>query len=108
AFSNAALHRAQIHSQQLALRADADAQKDLHERLVRYSHPSSEVLLYWQDPTDVDAFSRYFLHTSAIKPHLPLSILSTGQSDLLPYFFPMKLETPFGAEPAYDFEHPRG
>jgi ABC-2 type transport system permease protein len=43
----------------------------------------------------------------ASKPHLPLSILSVGQSDLQPFAVPIRLETLFGGDPVYDFEHPR-
>lgn len=103
-----ALHRAQAHAIQVTQGADAAWQADVREQVKRYAKPSDELLQYWQDPTDIDGYSRYFLRESAIKPHLPLSALAVGQSDLLPFIFPMKLETPFGVEPAYDFEHPRG
>lgn len=103
-----ALHRAQAQTIKLTQQADERWRADVKAQVARYSLTSDELLQYWQDPTDIDGFSRYFLRESAIKPHLPLSALAVGQSDLLPFIFPMKLETPFGVEPAYDFEHPRG
>lgn len=103
-----ALHRAQAETIRVTKEADAQWHAEVKAQVERYSKTSDELLQYWQDPTDIDGFSRYFLRESAIKPHLPLSALAVGQSDLLPFIFPMKLETPFGVEPAYDFEHPRG
>lgn len=103
-----ALHRAQAETIRVTEQADADWRADVKAQVERYSLTSNELLQYWQDPTDIEGFSRYYLRESAIKPHLPLSALAVGQSDLMPFIFPMKLETPFGVEPAYDFEHPRG
>ncbi|HEY5755047.1 MAG TPA: DUF3526 domain-containing protein [Steroidobacter sp.] len=103
-----ALHRAQAETIRLTQQADDRWRADVKAQIARYSLTSDELLQYWQDPTDIEGFSRYYLRESAIKPHLPLSALAVGQSDLLPFIFPMKLETPFGVEPAYDFEHPRG
>ena len=62
---------------------------------------------YWQDPTGASGFSRYFLRRFAAKPHLPLSVLAVGQSDLQPYAVPLRLETLFGGDRVYDFEPPR-
>lgn len=103
-----ALHRAQAETIRVTQQADAQWRADVKAQVARYSLASDELLQYWQDPTDIDGFSRYYLRESAIKPHLPLSALAVGQSDLMPFIFPMRLETPFGVEPAYDFEHPRG
>ena len=64
-------------------------------------------LPYWQDPTDASGFSRYFLKRFAAKPHLPLSVLAVGQSDLQPFAVPLRLETLFGGDRVYDFEPPR-
>jgi len=108
AFNAAELNRGQSRSVQAALDADADWQRSIMKDASRYSKPSNDIIEYWQDPTDIDAFSRNFLRESAVKPTLPLSALSVGQSDLLPYIFAMKLETAFGVDTSYDFEHPRG
>ncbi len=108
ATNGGALQRAQTVAIGVTEQADAKWQADVKAQVERYSRTSDELLQYWQDPTDIDGFSRYYLRESAIKPHLPLSALAVGQSDLLPFVYPMKLETPFGVEPAYDFEHPRG
>jgi ABC-2 type transport system permease protein len=80
---------------------------DIHDRVRRYRQPSSTVLPYWQDPTDAAGFSRYFLRRHAIKPHLPLSALAVGHSDLQPYVVPVRLEGLFGGDPVYDYEPPR-
>ncbi|MGO4781721.1 hypothetical protein AB4084_40165, partial [Lysobacter sp. 2RAB21] len=74
----------------------------------RYAEPAPASVPYWQDPTDIAGFSRYFLRAHSYKPNLPLSPLAVGGSDLMPSRLPVKLETPFGVEPAYDFENPRG
>lgn len=108
AVNGGALQKGQSHAIGVTLDADSAWQADVDRQVKQYQKPSDELLQYWQDPTDIEGFSRYYLRESAIKPHLPLSALSVGQSDLLPFIFPMKLETPFGVEPAYDFEHPRG
>jgi ABC-2 type transport system permease protein len=108
ALNASALRARQAHNIQVTLEADARKQAEVRKKVEKYQHPSDEVLQYWQDPTDIDSTSRYFLYESAIKPPLPLAALSVGQSDLLPFILPMKLETAFGIEPEYDFEHPRG
>ncbi|EJL24218.1 DUF3526 domain-containing protein [Novosphingobium sp. AP12] len=102
-----ALRRSQTASVAKNLAADAAWRADVDAKVRAYSTPSNVTIQYWQDPTDVDAFSHYFLRQSAAKPALPLAALSVGQSDLLPFFLPVKLDTPFGIDPSYDFEHPR-
>jgi ABC-2 type transport system permease protein len=107
-----ARNTAELHAEQSVAMAETRAARaawyrDIESRIQRYRRPSPAPLKYWQDPTDVDGFSRYFLREHAIKPHLVLSPLSVGESALLPYILPVKLETPFGIDPAYDFRPPR-
>lgn len=107
AFNTRALHLEQNAAITSAEQSQGSWYAELEQRAARYAQPAPEQLPYWQDPTDVSGFSSYFLRAHAAKPHLPLSVLSAGQSDLLPYLLPLSLETPFGIEPAYDFEAPR-
>lgn len=107
AFNARTLHLEQSQAIAEARQSEADWYADLEQRAMRYAQPASEPLPYWQDPTDVSGFSSYFLRAHAAKPHLLLSPLSVGQSDLLPFLLPVSLDTPFGIEPAYDFEAPR-
>lgn len=108
AYSGASLHRAQTAAIARSHAADAAWTAQIRERARRYAEPAESPVPYWQDPTDLAGFSRYFLRAQSDKPHLPLSPLAVGISDLMPSRLPVKLETPFGAEPAYDFENPRG
>lgn len=108
AHSGASLHRAQTAAIERSHVADAAWTAQIRERARRYAEPAEASVPYWQDPTDVAGFSRYFLRAQTHKPHLPLSPLAVGVSDLMPSRLPVKLETPFGAEPVYDFENPRG
>lgn len=96
-------HAAQVQQQ----RSDADWDRDVVARMRDYARPADAPAPYWQDPTDIAGYSRYQLREHAAKPALPLGMLSVGNGDLLPTRWPMKLETPFGIEPAYDFEAPR-
>ncbi|RDZ26095.1 hypothetical protein [Lysobacter silvisoli] len=105
--SGAALHRAQDAAIAQARAADRAWLEQTRERARGYAQPAAEPLPYWQDPTDVAGYSRYFLRAQAYKPNLPSSPLAVGASDLLPTRLPVKLETPFGVEPVYDFEPPR-
>lgn len=98
-----AQHAAQVQQQ----RSDADWQRDVATRMRDYLRPADAPAPYWQDPTDIAGYSRYQLREHAAKPVLPLVMLSVGNGDLLPTRWPVKLETPFGIEPAYDFEAPR-
>lgn len=106
--SGATLHHAQQAAQQRENAALAAWTAQLHADAQRYASTPGEPLPYWQDPTDVAGFSRYFLRAHAHKPRLALSPLAVGVSDLLPPRLPVALETPFGIAPTYDFEHPRG
>lgn len=108
--SGAALHREQSAAIARALASDAVWRTQVDERAARYARANADaehVLPYWQDPTDAAGFSRYFLREQATKPHLPSSPLAVGISDLMPSRLPVKLDTPFGIEPVYDFENPR-
>lgn len=107
AHAGAALHRGQDRAIERSRAADAAWTAQILERARRYAEPAREPVPYWQDPTDVAGFSRYFLRAHSYKPNLPLSPLAVGGSDLMPTRLPVKLETPFGVEPAYDFENPR-
>ncbi|MEH6421380.1 DUF3526 domain-containing protein [Pseudomonas sp. CGJS7] len=108
AYSGAALHHAQSQAIERSRASDAQWMQQIRERAQRYAEPAEKPVPYWQDPTDIAGFSRYFLRAHSYKPHLPLSPLAVGGSDLMPSRLPVKLETPFGVEPAYDFENPRG
>lgn len=108
ALSGAALHRSQDAAIERSRASDAAWTAQIRERARRYAEPAESEVPYWQDPTDAAGFSRYFLRTHSYKPNLPLSPLAVGVSDLMPGRLPVKLETPFGVEPVYDFENPRG
>lgn len=103
----ARLHHAQSDMQQRTLAYQAERHADTVARAEHFKQIGAE-LPYWQDPTGVAGYSQYFMLQSAIKPHLPLSALAIGGSDLQPSVLPVKLNTLFGIEPVYDFENPRG
>ena len=102
------LQRAQHVAQQAQATDDAAWMHEIARRAHDYARPAAEPAPYWQDPTDVAGLSRYQLRQHAWKPVLPLAALSVGASDLATSRWPVKLDTPFGVEPAYDFEPPRG
>lgn len=108
ALNTARLHRRQAADLQRLAADETRWYRDIVTRAARYARPSSDPLPYWQDPTDAAGFSRYFLRRFAAKPHLPLSPLAAGQSDLQPFAVPLRLETLFGGDRVYDFEPPRG
>jgi len=103
----ARLHRDQAADIARMTEAEAAWYEDIRARAARYGQPSTEEVPYWQDPTGASGFSRYFLRRFAAKPHLPLSTLAVGQSDLQPFAVPLRLETLFGGDRVYDFEPPR-
>jgi ABC-2 type transport system permease protein len=103
----ATLHATQRNDARLAAEAERAWYDSIGERVRRYRQLSGPALPYWQDPTDAAGFSRYFLRRHATKPHLPLSPLAVGHSDLQPYVVPLRLEGLFGGDPVYDYEHPR-
>lgn len=107
ALSGGALQRAQRTAQQAQAAADAAWMQQVQQRARDYARPAAQPAPYWQDPTDLAGFSRYQLRQHAYKPVLPLAALSIGLGDLAPSRWPVKLETPFGVAPVYDFEPPR-
>ena len=111
ALDTAALHREQDAASARTLAADAAHRKDLRQRFDAYripATPDTPTVPYWQDPSDVAGFSQYFVAPHAVKPHLPLSPLAVGTSDLAPSRIEVKLATLFGIDDRYDFENPRG
>ncbi len=103
------------HEQSAALeRARADDEAFISSTAERASAYHAKVtedagqVAYWQDPTNVAGYSEYFVRRHALKPHLPLSPLAAGVSDLAPSRLEIKLNTPFGFNDTYDFENPRG
>ncbi|WP_125656734.1 DUF3526 domain-containing protein [Sphingomonas sp. 2R-10] len=111
ALDTAALHRGQDAAIARTLAADAAHRASVRQRFDAYRAPvtpAAPVVPYWQDPSDVAGFSQYFVAPPATKPHLPLSPLAIGISDLAPTRMEVKLATPFGVDERYDFENPRG
>jgi ABC-2 type transport system permease protein len=105
--NTAKLHRDQAADLTRMAHQESVWYADVEARAIRYAQPSSESVPYWQDPTGASGFSRYFLKRFAAKPHLPLSVLAVGQSDVQPFAVPVRLETLFGGDRVYDFEPPR-
>jgi ABC-2 type transport system permease protein len=107
-----ALNGSRLHAHQAAdlarmTESEAAWYADVRLRAVGYAQPSTTSVPYWQDPTGASGFSRYFLRRFAAKPHLPLSILAVGQSDVQPFAVPLRLETLFGGDRVYDYQPPR-
>lgn len=111
AANTAGLHDAQDAAMDRARAADAawhaDAVKLARDLRAPVTEDGGQVA-YWQDPTNIAGYSEYFIRKSALKPHLPLSPLAAGVSDLAPSRLEIKLNTPFGFIDSYDFENPRG
>ena len=105
--TTASMHREQTAAQAAALESERAWMKDIRRRVDEYDVRADTPLPYWQDPTDAGGFSQYFLRKHSLKPHLPLSPLAAGASDLLPGRLQVKLATPFGIDDTYDFENPR-
>lgn len=111
AIGTATLHSAQEAALEHARAADAAFVASTAARARAYRAPVTTTagqVAYWQDPTNVAGYSEYFVRKSALKPHLPLSPLASGVSDLAPSRLEIKLNTPFGFIDTYDFENPRG
>lgn len=106
ALSSSRLHAEREQAQQRAWAEQQDWYADLQRRAREYSQPGPQVP-YWQDPTNVAGFSRYFLFAQAFKPVQPAAPLAVGVADLAPDRLRVRLETPFAVTPTYDFEHPR-
>lgn len=105
--NTARLHRDQAADLTRMAHQESVWYADVEARAIRYAQPSPVSVPYWQDPTGASGFSRYFLKRFAAKPHLPLSVLAVGQSDLQPFAVPVRLETLFGGDRVHDFEPPR-
>ncbi len=111
ALDTAALHRGQGAAVARTLAADAAHRAEIRQRFDAYRvpvTPDAPAVPYWQDPSDVAGFSQYFVAPHAVKPHLPLSPLAAGTSDLSLSRIEVKLATLFGVDERYDFENPRG
>ncbi|WP_298091386.1 DUF3526 domain-containing protein [uncultured Sphingomonas sp.] len=111
ALDTAALHHEQDAAAARTLAADAAHRASVRERFDAYRTPmtlDAPAIPYWQDPSNVSGFSQYFVAPHAVKPHLPLSPLAVGTSDLAPSRVEVKLATLFGIDERYDFENPRG
>ena len=111
ALDTAALHRAQETAIARTVAADLAHRTDVRQRFDAYRAPATPAappVPYWQDPSDVAAFTQYFVAPHAVKPYLPLSPLAVGTSDLAPSRIEVKIATLFGIDERYDFENPRG
>ncbi len=111
ALDTAALHRAQEAALARTVAADLAHRTDVRQRFDAYRAPATPAappVPYWQDPSDVAAFTQYFVAPHAVKPHLPLSPLAVGTSDLAPSRIAVKIAILFGVDERYDFENPRG
>ncbi|WP_116809842.1 DUF3526 domain-containing protein [Steroidobacter cummioxidans] len=111
AATTAAKHAQQSSALDRARNDDQALIANTLERALAYRDKVSEdagQVAYWQDPTNVAGYSEYFVRRHALKPHLPLSPLASGVSDLAPSRLEIKLNTPFGFIDTYDFENPRG
>jgi ABC-2 type transport system permease protein len=62
---------------------------------------------YWANPADVRGFAYYLMVQHAIKPPSPLSALTVGQGDLLPYYFKVDAGSRLGEHVSYELENPR-
>lgn len=105
------MHQAQQTAIERALADDDAWTRSIRARAAAYRAPvtpDAAAVAYWQDPTNVAGFSEYFVRSVATKPHVPLSPLAVGVSDVAPSRLEIKLNTPFGFADTYDFLNPRG
>jgi ABC-2 type transport system permease protein len=93
---------ARIHQRE----ADAIAWQKATAR--RFMQPSTLMVPYWQDPTDVAGYMRYGLTSFAVKPPSVLGALAIGQSNVVPFYLRARLDFISPPEAAYEFENPRG
>ncbi|MDB5714939.1 MAG: hypothetical protein JWO15_2336 [Sphingomonadales bacterium] len=110
AATTATLPQRQAAAHERIAAEEADWLSDVKKRAAQYRRaapPGTADLPTWQDPTDLSGFARFFLLAHSLKPHLPLSVLATGNSDLAPSWLQVKVNVPFAGEPTYDFENPR-
>lgn len=110
AFGTARFHREQMADQARTVQAEAAWLKEVKGRIGRYTTPAppgTPMPPTWQDPTDLAGFARFLLFAHSMKPHLPLSPLSIGASELSPTIIDIKLNRPFVGDPTYDLLNPR-
>lgn len=62
---------------------------------------------WWSNPADVRGYAYYLLQVHAIKPPEPLTALSVGLSDVLPYYLRVGPGRQDKFQTAYEAEHPR-
>lgn len=111
ALNTSALHEGQNAALERARAADIAWEARTAQLARDFRGPVTQAngqVVYWQDPTNIGGYSEYFVRKTALKPHLPLSPLAVGVSDLAPSRLEIKLNTPFGFADSYDFENPRG
>lgn len=110
AFGTARFHHEQTADQARTVQAEAAWLKEVKGRIGRYitpAPPGTPMPPTWQDPTDLAGFARFLLFAHSMKPHLPLSPLSIGASELSPTIIDIKLNRPFVGDPTYDLLNPR-
>lgn len=111
AFNTSAFHHVQTAAHQRIAAREAAHDADIARLVAAYRTPvtpATPAVPYWQDPTNVSGFSQYQVFRHATKPHLPLSPLAVGVSDLAPSWRMVKLNTVAGTDDSHDFENPRG
>lgn len=109
-WGTARFHRAQMADQVLTVQAEEAWLKEVKGRIGRYvtpAPPGTPPPPTWQDPTDLAGFARFLLFAHSMKPHLPLSPLAIGASELTPTIIDIKLNRPFVGDPTYDLLNPR-
>jgi ABC-2 type transport system permease protein len=110
AYGTARFHREQTADQARTVQAEAAWLNEVKERIGRYitpAPPGTPMPPTWQDPTDLAGFARFLLFAHSMKPHLPLSPLSIGASELSPTIIDIKLNRPYVGDPTYDLLNPR-
>jgi len=109
-YGTARFHGEQTADQARTVQAEAAWLKEVKGRIGRYTTPAppgTPMPPTWQDPTDLAGFARFLLFAHSMKPHLPLSPLSIGASELSPTIIDIKLNRPFVGDPTYDLLNPR-
>ena len=62
---------------------------------------------WWSNPADVRGYAYYLLQVHAIKPPEPLTALTVGLSDVLPYYLRVSPGRQDKVRTAYEAEHPK-
>jgi ABC-2 type transport system permease protein len=62
---------------------------------------------WWSNPADVRGYAYYLLQVHAIKPPEPLSALTVGLSDVLPYYMRVSPGRQDKVRTSYEAEHPK-